>query len=300
MNLTRNLAFIDIESTGLDPATDRIVELAIVILRVDGTTMERCLRMNPGVPIPPEATAVHGITDADVAYKPRFEQYALALKCLLEDCDLAGFNCLNYDVPLLWEEFFRAGIEWDLSGKQIIDVGNIFKKKEQRTLGAAVEFYSKRDQWLVNGYTLLRRQYLEVMEAHGIAPPVEIPTAEQLLGGRTHEGAHGALADTLATLEVFQGQLARYTDLAEMPVEQLAEFSRMEEHKRLDLAGKLVVDSDGDAVYNIGNKKGTKVRVDESFARWMLGKDFTANTKFAIEAELERLHESYRAEATAK
>lgn len=249
MNITRPLIFIDIEGTGTDPATDRIVEFALVKLYPDGKSKERCARFNPGIPIPEEAIAIHGITDAMVADCPPFSKAAPALMTWLRGCDLAGYNLLNYDVPLLWEEFYRAGIEWDLTDTQIIDVGNIFKKKEQRTLSAAVKFYCDRE----------------------------------------HEGAHGALSDSQATAEVLKGQRGRYEDLREMSVAQLAEFSRLEDSPRIDLAGTLVRDSEGFAVYTHKRVRGVRLADDEGYAYWMLKQSFSQNTLFHVRAELEKL-----------
>lgn len=251
MNLTRPICFLDIEGTGLDPATDRIVELAVVKVLPDGLRTEHVRRINPGIPIPAEATAVHGISDADVEGKPAFKQVAASLAALLADCDIGGYNCLNYDVPLLWEEFYRAGREWDLTDVRIIDVGNLFKKKEPRDLTAAVWFYCNR----------------------------------------THEGAHGALADTVAVADVFQGQLARYPDLSEMDLARLADFSRLDEQPRIDLAGTLVRDAEGFAVYTHRRVRGVRVVDDTGYASWMLRQQFSQNTLKHVSEELTRAYE---------
>lgn len=254
LQLQRPLCFLDIEATGLDPAADRVISLAIVKMfpgpvPEHGTCDKRYWLVNPGFPIPPPATAVHGITDAQVAAAPQFPFYAAVIMAYLSECDLAGFNCLNYDIPLLWEEFHRARLPWDLAEVHIVDVGNLFKKKEPRTLAAAVQFYCAK----------------EIQEAHD------------------------ASADAQATLEVFTGQLKRYPDLAAMDVAGLAEASRLEALSRIDLAGKLVRDADGDPVFNFAKVKGVKLRDDIGFARWMLDRDFSHNTKMHVRQELDKI-----------
>lgn len=174
LKLTRPLAFIDIESTGTSTQTDRIVELCIVLVRTNGKAAEPVVfRINPGMSIPPAATAVHGIKDEDVAGKPLFAGYANAILELIDGCDMATFNGNMFDVPMLYNEFMRAGIEWDYSKIHFLDAGVIYKRKESRTLAAAMQFYCNR----------------ELKDAH---------TAE---------------ADTLATVDVLLAQVDRYTDM---------------------------------------------------------------------------------------
>lgn len=173
LNLTRPLVFFDLETTGTNITHDRIVEISIVKVMPDGTDTERTRRINPGMPIPAEATAVHHITDADVANEPSFKQIAKSLAEMFKDCDIAGFNSNRFDIPLLLEEFNRAGINLDLSRTRFIDVQTIFHKKEQRTLSAAYKFYC----------------------------------------GKNLDDAHSASADTRATYEVLKAQLDRYDDL---------------------------------------------------------------------------------------
>ena len=173
LNLTRPLVFFDLETTGTNITHDRIVEISIVKVMPDGTDTERTRRINPEMPIPAEATAVHHITDADVANEPSFKQIAKSLAEMFKDCDIAGFNSNRFDIPLLLEEFNRAGINLDLSRTRFIDVQTIFHKKEQRTLSAAYKFYC----------------------------------------GKNLDDAHSASADTRATYEVLKAQLDRYDDL---------------------------------------------------------------------------------------
>lgn len=132
MKLKRPLAFLDLETTGTDAANDRIVEIGIYVWR--GEPVSHCWRVNPGIPIPKEASGVHGITDEMVANEPPFGKLAPFVHSILSGCDLAGFNVTSFDIPILWEEFARAGIEWDISKTFILDASNIFRKKERRTL----------------------------------------------------------------------------------------------------------------------------------------------------------------------
>ena len=189
MKLERPLISLDIESTGLSLTQDRIVDLALVILRPESPLTETLhWRFNPGFPMKPEVIAIHGITDELVADGPAFSAHAADIHSRLQGCDLAGYNCLKFDLPLLWEELYRCGIHWSLDGVRVIDAGNIFKKMEPRDLSAAVRKYA----------------------------------------GREHEGAHGAVADADATLAVIHGQLEEYP-AAFSTVEEMAAFSKMED-----------------------------------------------------------------------
>lgn len=171
--LTRPLAFFDLETTGLSIQRDRIVELALIKVHPGGDVVEKVRRFNPGMPIPPEATAVHGITDADVAHEEPFARRARALAALLDDADLAGFNIRRFDVPMLLAEFRRSEVPFDLRGRRMIDMQTIFHREERRDLSAAARFYLKRE----------------------------------------HEEAHTALGDIRTSAAVLSAQLARYDHL---------------------------------------------------------------------------------------
>jgi DNA polymerase-3 subunit epsilon len=171
--LDRPVAFFDLETTGLDMRSDRIVELALIKLTPQGDVLERVRRFNPGVPIPPEATAVHGITDEDVAGEAPFCRRAKKLEQLLDGCDLAGFNIRRFDLYVLIEEFKRCGIQFSLESRRILDMQNIFHREEPRDLSAAARFYL----------------------------------------GREHEEAHTALGDIRTSAAVLGAQLARYGHL---------------------------------------------------------------------------------------
>jgi DNA polymerase-3 subunit epsilon len=173
MNLTRPLAVFDLETTGTNPAEDRIVELALVKLQPDGSRSTRSWLVNPGRPIPQGAFAVHGIGDADVADKPSFEALAPELYAAFEGCDLSGFSAERFDVPLLAAEFRRVDRVFPAAGTHLLDSRTIFVRREPRNLAAAVSFYC----------------------------------------GRSHEGAHRAEADAVAAADVLLAQLERYEDL---------------------------------------------------------------------------------------
>ncbi len=173
LNLTKPIIFFDLETTGTNVLSDRIVELSFIKVYPDGTEESRCRRLNPEMPIPAEATAVHHISDEDVKDCPTFRQVSKNLLEIFGDCDIAGYNSNKFDVPLLMEEFARCGLNFEINGRRFIDVQNIFHKMEQRTLVAAYKFYC----------------------------------------GGEFPNAHSAMADTRATYEVLLGQLSRYSDL---------------------------------------------------------------------------------------
>ena len=168
--LDRPLVFFDIETTGLDLKNDRIIELAFIKLTPQGDVLERTRRFNPGIPIPAEATAVHGITDADVATEVAFCRTARSLADVFEGCDLAGFNIRRFDLHMLIYEFRRCGVEFSLEGRRVLDVQTIFHREERRDLSAAARFYL----------------------------------------GREHEEAHSALGDIRTAAAVLGAELARY------------------------------------------------------------------------------------------
>lgn len=173
LNLKRPIVFFDLETTGVDTSKDRIVEISMIKVMPDGSKDVKTRRVNPEMPIPAEATAVHGITDEDVKDEPTFRQLAKSLAQFIQGCDFGGFNSNRFDLPLLVEEFLRVGVDVDLKRRKFVDVQTIFHKKEQRTLVAAYKFYCDKDL----------------------------------------TDAHSAAADTMATYEVLCAQLDRYDDL---------------------------------------------------------------------------------------
>jgi DNA polymerase-3 subunit epsilon len=173
LNLKRQIAFLDLETTGINISTDRIVEISVLKISPNGKEEWMNTRVNPEMAIPPKSTAIHGIKDEDVGKAPTFRKIANNLAAFLEGCDLAGYNAIKFDIPVLAEEFLRVNVDFNFRKRRYVDVQVIFHKKEQRTLAAAYQFYCKKE--LV--------------------------------------GAHGSKADTTATFEVLKSQLDRYKDL---------------------------------------------------------------------------------------
>lgn len=173
LNLKRPIAFLDLETTGINVSNDRIVEFSILKIHPNGKEEWLSSRVNPEIPIPAKTTAIHGIKDEDVVNSPTFREVAKNLANYLEGCDLAGYNAIKFDIPVLAEEFLRANIDFNFTKRRYVDVQVIFHKKEQRTLTAAYLFYCKKEL----------------------------------------QGAHGSKADTAATYEILKSQLDRYQDL---------------------------------------------------------------------------------------
>ncbi|MEZ4997892.1 MAG: 3'-5' exonuclease [Bacteroidales bacterium] len=173
LNLKKPLVILDLETTGVNIASDRIVEFSALKVTPGGHEEWLTMRLNPGIPISPEATRVHGISDADVANEPHFRDVAKRIASFLEGCDLAGFNSMKFDIPILSEEFLRVNVDFNPARHRYVDVQVIFHKKEQRTLSAAYKFYCNMEL----------------------------------------ENAHSAKADTAATYEILKAQLDRYPDL---------------------------------------------------------------------------------------
>lgn len=256
LKLKRPIAFLDLETTGIKVASDRIVEISIVKIHPDGKKEIKTRRVFPEMPIPPETSAIHGIYDEDVKDEPSFKQIAKGLFEFLKNCDLAGFNSNRFDIPLLVEEFLRADIDFDIDGRKLVDVQNIFHKMEQRTLVAAYKYYC----------------------------------------GKSLENAHSAEADTLATYEVLLAQLDKYEGVdfkdkagnISQPivndVNALAEFSQV--NRNVDLIGFIVYNENDEEVINFGKHKGKLVadifKTESSYYDWMMKGDFPLSTKKVI------------------
>ncbi|MBI2440381.1 MAG: 3'-5' exonuclease [Lentisphaerae bacterium] len=251
LKLDRPLAVLDIESTGTNPRQDRIIELAIIKLFPDGRREEHVFRVNPEIPIPAEATAIHHIANADIAYAPPFRQLAPQLLEILADCDLGGFGVVRFDIPMLVEEFARAGFQFNPYDRRVADAQQIYHKKEPRDLSAALAFYC----------------------------------------GELHPGAHGAAADALATLAVLEAQLQKYTDLPRSMAELDKYCNPPRNPAWADHAGKLkwaqgeLVINFG--AQNIGRKLKDLARADPKFLKWILKSDFPADTKRIVADALE-------------
>lgn len=239
LSLNKPLAFIDLEATGINFSTDRIVEIAIVRLSVDGTKQIKRKLINPEMPIPPGAMEIHGITDEMVKDAPTFKQAGNEIKQFLDNCDLGGYNSNRYDIPLLMEEFLRVGMEFDMKGRRLVDVQKIFHLMEQRTLSAAYKFY-----------------------------------CDKIL-----EGAHGAEADATATCEVLEAQLQRYPNIGNTVEsilkftgdDQIVDFARrfvMENGIEVFNFGKFK----GKAVAEV-------LKAEPQYYDWMMKGDFPLHTK---------------------
>jgi len=257
LNLKRPLAFFDLETTGVMIGVDRIVEISILKVHPDGTEEIKTYRINPEIPIPLASSLVHGIYDEDVKDEPKFSEKAQELANFLDNCDLAGYNSNKFDIPMLLEEFLRAGVDFDLEDRHFVDVQNIFHQMEQRTLKAAYQFYC----------------------------------------GKTIENAHSAEADIKATYEVLLAQLERYQDTewedkkgniskpVQNDVEALHTFTNLS--RPVDFAGRMVYNEHGEEIFNFGKHKGKRVEdvfhAEPSYYAWMKQGDFPLYTKRCLE-----------------
>lgn len=268
LNITKPLVVFDLETTGLDLVNDRIIQISYIKVMPSGEEKRENIFVNPGKPIPPLVQQLTGITDADVADAPSFKSMAASLATKFKGCDFAGFNSNHFDIPMLAEEFLRAGIDFDFSSCRLIDAQTIFHKMERRNLAAAYKFYCGR-------------KMEDDFEAH---------RADQ---------------DTEATYRVLMGELDKYSAENQTEPERqlandmdvLAEFSKNNDN--VDFAGRIVwkevMGSDGkpvmgadgkplrQEVFNFGKHKGLPVtdvlKRDPGYFSWMLGGDFTYNTK---------------------
>lgn len=252
LKLRNPLAFFDLETTGIDIVNDRIVEISIVKLMPNGERIIRTDRVNPERPIPKETSLIHGIYNEDVKDKPTFKEIAKQLVQFLEGADLAGFNVLKFDIPLLMEEFLRVGVDFRFDHKKVVDAQRIFHLMEPRTLSAAYKFYC----------------------------------------GQTLDNAHSAEADTIATLEVLDAQVARYEgvqikdakgNVSTPVVNDIGELHKLTMSSKVDLAGRMVYNDKGQAVFNFGKHKGKRVldvlQNEPSYYDWMMKGDFPRQTK---------------------
>ncbi len=243
LNLKRPIVFFDLETTGVDTSRDRIVEISMIKVNPDGSEEVKTRRLNPEMPIPPESTAVHGITDEDVKDCPTFARIAKSLEEFLQGCDFGGFNSNRFDLPVLVEEFLRVGIDVDFKRRRFIDVQNIFHKKEQRTLVAAYKFYCDRDL----------------------------------------NDAHSAEADTRATYEVLKAQLDRYPDLAndvDALADFSARGETVDYAGRI-LRNEKGMEIFGFGKYK-GRSVEEIFRIEPSYYDWMMKGDFPLYTKKVI------------------
>ncbi|RZL43939.1 MAG: 3'-5' exonuclease [Pedobacter sp.] len=257
LNLKRPLAFFDLEATGVNVGSDRIVEIAILKAMPDGSEVILSKRINPEIPIPLVTSLIHGIYDEDIKDAPTFATAATEIADFIGDADLAGYNSNKFDIPMLLEEFLRAGIDFDMSDRKFVDVQNIFHQMEQRTLKAAYKFYCEKD--IIN--------------------------------------AHSAEADIKATYEVLLAQLDKYQDTefedkqgvkskpVQNDVDSLHQFTNL--NKVVDFAGRMVYNENGEEVINFGKHKGRTVEqifdTEPSYYAWMKQGDFPLYTKKKLE-----------------
>jgi DNA polymerase-3 subunit epsilon len=263
LNLKRPLVFFDLETTGLNVGKDRIVEISLLKIFPDGDQESKTILINPGIPIPKECSEIHGIYDHHIADKPRFEEVADEIDAFIQDADLAGYNSNKFDLPLLVEEFLRAGKRFELRCRYLIDVQNIYHKMEPRTLSAAYKLYCGKE--LIN--------------------------------------AHRAETDTKATYEVLKAQIEKYQHteyedrfgVKSIPVvndvASLSKFSR--DTRNVDLVGHIVFNDKDEEVFNFGKHKSKSVeevfRIEPTYYSWMMNADFPLYTKEVITRIKERM-----------
>jgi DNA polymerase-3 subunit epsilon len=253
LNLIRPLAFFDLETTGINVGADRIVEISILKAMPDGSEIVKTMRINPEMPIPLQSSLIHGIYEEHILNEPTFKSVAKELADFIGDADLAGYNSNRFDIPVLLEEFLRAGVDFNMADRKFVDVQNIFHQMEQRTLRAAYKFYCGKD--IVN--------------------------------------AHSAEADITATYHVLLAQIERYKDTefedkqgniskpVQNSVDALHSFSNM--NKPVDFAGRMVFNEEEQECFNFGKHKGKTVEavfdIEPSYYAWMKQGDFPLYTK---------------------
>ena len=240
LKISKPLCFFDLETTGINVSSDRIVEISVLKIYPNGNKESRTWLVNPGIKIPQEAINVHGITNEMVVNEPNFSEIAHEVKLMINNCDLAGYNSDKFDIPLLAEELLRADIDIDIDNIHTIDVQNIFHKMEQRTLAAAYKYYC----------------------------------------GKILDNAHSSKVDTLATYEVLESQLMKYSEL-ENDVKFLSNFSKR--GKNVDPAGFIKLNENEIPCFSFGKHKGKSVEYvmqnEPGYFGWILNADFPMYTK---------------------
>lgn len=252
LNLRNPLLVFDLETTGTNVTKDRIIEISMVKADVNGNRTIKTYRVNPECHIPSSSSKIHGIYDEDIKDKPTFKQIAKEIAAFMKGCDIGGYNVLRFDLPVLTEEFLRAGIEFDFSSRKIVDAQKIFFLMEPRTLGAALKFYC----------------------------------------GRELEDAHSAEADTIATLDVIDAQVKHYEGVKikdkngkeyEPVKNDMNSLHDLTASNLVDFAGRMVLNNEGDPIFNFGKYKGKSVvetlKKDPHYYDWIINNDFALDTK---------------------
>ncbi|HMN89858.1 MAG TPA: 3'-5' exonuclease [Saprospiraceae bacterium] len=270
IKLDRDICFLDIEATGLSVIRDRILQIGIIKYFADGRPPEELnMIINPSIPISEEAMQIHGILPKDVANKPIFQQVAQKIYDFIGNADLAGYNSNRFDIPMLMEEFDRAGLEFDITRRRMIDVQRIFYKMEPRTLKAALKFYCDKDI----------------------------------------EDAHDAMADVRATVEVFMGQLERYKGADYMDeegnvqkapikrnIQELHDFTN--DQRFVDATQKMRYDQNGVIVFNFGKYNNQPVAEvlskDKQYYNWILNKEFSSQVKQIVKKLVKEYEKQHR------
>jgi DNA polymerase-3 subunit epsilon len=248
LQLSKPIAFIDLETTGISITNDRIIEIAIVKIATDGTRLVKRKLINPGMPIPAGSTAVHGITDEMVKDAPSFKQVANECKQFMDHCDIGGYNSNRFDIPMLIEEFLRAGIEFSTEGRKFVDVQKIFHKMEERTLSAAYKFY-----------------------------------CQKIL-----EGAHSAEADAQATYEILEAQVTRYPQMGatvDSIVQFTGEDEMVDFARRFIKENGIEIFNFGK---HKGKTVEKVLKEEPQYYDWMMKGDFAMNTKQKLTEILNR------------
>lgn len=248
LQVSRPLAIIDLETTGINVAVDKIIEIAIVKLMPDGTTVNKRKFINPQVAIPKSSSDVHGITNEMVKDAPTFKQVANEIKQFLDNCDLGGYNSNRFDVPMLIEEFLRAGMDFSMDGKKLVDVQKIFHQMEQRTLSAAYKFYCNK----------------------------------------IHVNAHSAEADAVATLEILHAQVVRYPEIGatiESILNCIGEEDCVDFARRMIIADGVEIFNFGK---HKGKSVTEVLRIEPQYYDWIMKGDFPLNTKQKLTEILNR------------
>lgn len=252
LNLKTPIAFFDLEATGINISTDRIVEISVIKIHPGGKEEIKSMKINPTIPIPKEVSLIHGIYEEDIKDAPTFKDVAKELHQFFAGADLAGFNVLKFDIPLLVEEFLRSGIDFDIEKRNLLDSQKIFFMMEKRNLSAAYKFYCNKNL----------------------------------------ENAHSAEADTQASYEVFKSQITKYENQEMEDLQgnvvgkmenDMKKIHSLINEKMVDLAGRFVFNADGVECFNFGKHKGKPIdqvlKEEPGFYDWMMKGDFPLDTK---------------------